>query len=114
MSKKRLNTLKKLKLVKNNITLNRRLVPRKAIKGLRRFLKKQVKKTNKLLAINLVMSYQVFYKGKNPRMGRGKGSLSRLSYQVNPGHLIYTLSGFSVQRNNALKLHLKKFGLCLL
>lgn len=114
MAKERKNTLKKLKLFTKGLVLNRRVVPRKTIKNLRRFLKKQVKKTNKKLAINILLTYKVFYKGKNPRMGRGKGSFSRLSYQIKPGHTIYQESGFSGQRLLQLHKYLSKFGLFIL
>lgn len=114
MSKKRTSSISKLSVFQKGTVVKRQIIPRKTIKILRRFLKKQVKKKKKSLSFSILMNYDVFYKGKNPRMGRGKGSFTRLAYQIEVNQRMLHLSGFSVQRYKALSTKLATYNVYLL
>ena len=99
---------------KFNMVLRKRLLSRKTIKTIKRLVKPHTKKQKKQVIVNLLLNYSVRYKGKNPRMGRGRGAQTRLTYSVTPLSTPVVFQGFSIHRQTQFSKKVQNYNLFLL
>jgi len=94
---------------KINCILNSRIIfSRRILFFFKKKFKKLFFKKNIHFRLNILPNYNISYKGKNPRMGRGGGFYSRTTVIHKPFRIFFSASNVSLNKSKKIVYFLKK------